>query len=87
MRGDKIMDVVPDRDSLIIEAQIAVEDISNVHLDMTADVHLTAYKQRVAPVVRGKVIQISADRLIDKRNDKPIYVALVRIEESDLKVV
>ena len=42
MRGDKLMDVVPERDSLIVEAQIAVDDIANVHPDMNADVHLIA---------------------------------------------
>ena len=31
MRGDKLMDVVPERDALIVEAQIAVDDIANVH--------------------------------------------------------
>src|SRR5262245_32420 len=36
-RGDKIMDIVPDRDSLVIEAQVAVEDISDVHPDMRAE--------------------------------------------------
>jgi len=87
MRGDKIMDVVPDRDSLIVEAQIAVDDIANVHPDMNADVHLIAYKQRITPVVRGKVMQVSADRLSDKRADNPYYyyVALVRIDEKDLE--
>ena len=30
-RGDKILDVVPERDLLIIEAQINVDDISDVH--------------------------------------------------------
>jgi HlyD family type I secretion membrane fusion protein len=84
MRGEKIMDIVPDRDSLIIDAQIAVEDIASVHPDMTANVHLTAYKQRITPVVHGTVIQVSADRLIDKRNDAPYYVALVRIDEKEL---
>jgi HlyD family type I secretion membrane fusion protein len=85
-RGDKIMDIVPERDSLIVEAQIAVEDIVNVHPDMNADVHLIAYKARITPVVRGKVIQVSADRLTDKRADNPYhyYVALVRIDEKDL---
>ena len=71
-RGDKILDVVPDQDSLIVEAQIAVDDISDVHPDMRADVHLTAYKQRITPVVRGKVIQVSADRLTDNRPAIPI---------------
>jgi HlyD family type I secretion membrane fusion protein len=84
MRGDKLMDVVPERDSLIVEAQIAVEDIAHVHPDMNADVHLIAYKARITPVVRGKVMQISADRLTEKRTDNPYYVALVRIDEKDL---
>ena len=30
------------------------------------------------------MIQVSADRLIDKRNDAPYYVALVRIDEKEL---
>jgi HlyD family type I secretion membrane fusion protein len=84
IRGDKLMDVVPERDSLIVEAQIGVDDIVNVHPDMNADVHLTAYKARITPVVRGKVMQVSADRLTEKRTDNPYYVALVRIDENDL---
>ena len=76
MRGDKLMDVVPERDSLIVEAQIAVDDIANVHPDMGADVHLIAYKQRITPVVRGKVMQVSADRLTEKRTDNPNSIML-----------
>jgi hypothetical protein len=30
-RGVKILDIVPDEDSLTIEAQVVVEDISDVH--------------------------------------------------------
>jgi membrane fusion protein, type I secretion system len=90
MRGDKLMDVVPAQDSLIVEAQIAVDDIARVHPDMNADVHLIAYKQRITPVVHGKVMQVSADRLTEKRTDNArdnsafYYVALVRLDENDL---
>jgi HlyD family type I secretion membrane fusion protein len=87
IRGDKLMDVVPEQDSLIVEAHIAVDDIANVHPDMNADVHLTAYKQRITPVVRGTVMQVSADRLIEKRTDNPYYVALVRIAEKELEAL
>jgi HlyD family type I secretion membrane fusion protein len=84
-RGDKIMDVVPDRESLVVEAQVAVEDISEVHPDMQAEVHLTAYKQRTTPIVHGEVIQVSADRLTDAKTNNPYYTALVRVDESELK--
>jgi HlyD family type I secretion membrane fusion protein len=83
-RGDKIMDVVPDRESLLVEAQIAVEDISEVHPDMRAEVHLTAYKQRTTPIVHGDVFQVSADRLTDNKTNNPYYTALVRVDENEL---
>ena len=85
--GYKILDIVPDENSLIIEAQIAVEDISEVRPKMHADVHLTAYKQRITPVVSGEVIQVSADRLTDNRTGNPYYVALIRVDEKEVAAI
>jgi HlyD family type I secretion membrane fusion protein len=83
-RGEKILDVVPEQDSLIVEAQVAVEDISDVRPNMRAEVHLTAYKQRITPVINGDVVSISADRLTDPKTSQPYYVALVRIDKDQL---
>ena len=83
-RGEKILDIVPDQDSLTIEAQVAVEDISDVHPNMRAEVHLTAYKQRIVPIIHGDVIQVSADRLTDPKTNNPYYVAFVRVDENEL---
>ena len=83
-RGEKILDVVPDQDSLVIEAQIGVDDISDVHPNARAEVHLTAYKQRIIPIVHGDVIQVSADRLTDPKSGNPYYTALVRVDEQEL---
>lgn len=83
-RGDKILDIVPDEDSLTIEAQVAVEDISDVHPDMRAEVHLTAYKQRIVPIIHGDVIQVSADRLTDPKTNAPYYTAFIRIDQGEL---
>ena len=83
-KGEKIMEVVPDQDSLVIEAQIAVENISDVRPNARAEIHLTAYQQRIVPVVRGEVLQISADRLTDNRTGQAYYIALVRVDETEL---
>jgi HlyD family type I secretion membrane fusion protein len=83
-RGDKILDIVPDQDSLTIEAQVAVEDISDVHPNMRAEVHLTAYKQRIVPIIHGDVVQVSADRLTDPKTNNPYYTAFVRIDLDEL---
>ncbi|BBO03819.1 HlyD family type I secretion periplasmic adaptor subunit [Bradyrhizobium ottawaense] len=83
-RGDKILDIVPAEDALTIEAQVAVEDISDVHPNMRAEVHLTAYKQRIVPIIHGDVIQVSADRLTDPKTNAPYYTAFVRIDQGEL---
>jgi membrane fusion protein, type I secretion system len=83
-RGEKILDIVPDQDSLTIEAQIAVEDISDIRPNMRAEVHLTAYKQRIVPIIHGDVVQISADRLTDPKTNNPYYTAYVRVDEGEL---
>jgi HlyD family type I secretion membrane fusion protein len=84
-RGEKILDLVPDEDALTIDAQVAVDDISELHPNMPAEVRLTAYKQRITPVIRGEVTQVSADRLIDNKTGAPYYVASVRLNEDDLR--
>jgi HlyD family type I secretion membrane fusion protein len=83
-RGDKILDIVPDQEALTVEAQVAVEDISDIHPDMRAEVHLTAYKQRIVPIIHGDVVQVSADRLTEPKTNNPYYVASVRLDMAEL---
>ena len=51
---------------------------------MRAEVHLTAYKQRIVPIIHGDVIQVSADRLTDPKTNNPYYVASVRMDQAEL---
>lgn len=83
-RGERIMDIVPDANALTIEAQIAVDDISDVHPDMRAEINLTAYKQRITPVVHGDIMQVSADRLTDQRTGVSYYTALIQVDGNEL---
>ena len=83
-RGEKILDIVPDDDSLTVEAQIAVEDISDVHPDMGAELHLTAYKQRIVPTIHGEVVHVSADRLNDPKTNNAYFVATIRPDLVEL---
>lgn len=84
-RGEKILDVVPDGDDLTVEAQIAVEEISDVHTGAAAELHLTAYKQKIVPTVHGQILNVSADRLTDARTNSSYYVATIRPDASELE--
>lgn len=83
-KGQKILDIVPENDGLTVESRIAVEDISEVHPGMNAEVHLTAYKQRITPVINGKITDVSADRLTDERTGQPYYNVLVQVDPKEL---
>jgi HlyD family type I secretion membrane fusion protein len=84
-RGEKIMDIVPDHEALVVETQIGVEDIADLRAGMKAEIRLTAYRQRTTPVVYGEVAQVSADRLVDNRSGSPYYLATVRINDGELE--
>src|SRR5216684_5906630 len=79
-RGARVMDIVPSQTGLVTDAHINVDDIHDIHPGMRAELHFTAYKQRVIPVIHGDVIDVSADRLTDKRTGVPYYTALVRVD-------
>ncbi|MBR0840956.1 HlyD family type I secretion periplasmic adaptor subunit, partial [Bradyrhizobium liaoningense] len=83
-RGEKILDVVPEEDSLVVETQVAVDDISDVRPKMRAEVHLTAYKQRITPIIHGTVFQVSADRLTETRTGTPYYTASLKLDDAEL---
>jgi HlyD family secretion protein len=59
--GETIMLIVPRADALVIEAQVAPQDIDQIALGATTAVRVRAGNQRMLPDVRGKVIHISAD--------------------------
>ena len=82
--GAPLMDLVPRQDRLIVSARVRPEDIDVVHLGLSADVHLLPYNQRRVPRLKGEVIHVSADRLVDKRTDQPYYAAKILLENQRL---
>jgi epimerase transport system membrane fusion protein len=82
--GQTILDIVPTENSLIVQAQVRVEDISSLRSDMTAEVRFTSYKQRSIPIIHGHVTRISADRITDGKTGLPYYVADIRVDPAEL---
>jgi len=83
--GEKVLEIVPDDETLIVEAQVSVEDIADVHPGSQAEVKLIAYKQRTTPSVHGKIVRVSADRVTDTRNNSVYYLIQVLINENELR--
>ena len=77
--GKPILDIVPQEEELIIDAQVSPIDIDRVSVGLIAEVRFSAFKQALTPKVMGKVINISADRLTDERTGNSYYQANIEL--------
>lgn len=81
--GKNIMELLPLKDELIIEARLRPQDIDSVKRGQKATVRLTALSQRITPMVSGEVIYLSADTLPDEKKSMqvgPTDIYLVRVK-------
>lgn len=77
--GSPILDIVPESGDLIIEAELSPTDIDRVTTGMLADVRFSSFKSATTPVVEGKVVTISADRLVNEQTGMPYYLTRVEL--------
>lgn len=82
---DALLDIVPENADLIIEARVRPEDINYVTAGAEANVHLSAFKQRMTPVVQGVVSYVSADRLEDRTQPTGYYTVQVKVAAQALR--
>jgi HlyD family type I secretion membrane fusion protein len=85
--SEEVMEIVPSKDELIIEARVSPLDIDVVYPGLIAKVKLTAFKQRSTPSLDGKVDTVSADILQDEYSGETYYSARIKIDGEQLKKV
>lgn len=66
--GQKLMDVVPEEQDLLLEAHIAPHLIDKVHVGLLADVRFNTFAHSPQLVVEGKLLSISGDLVSDPQN-------------------
>lgn len=81
--GEDILELVPDGEPLVIEARIPTQSIELVQVGLDAMVRFSALS-RLNPVVDGRVITVSADRLTDERTGIPYYKARIEVSPDEL---
>jgi HlyD family type I secretion membrane fusion protein len=81
--GSPILDIVPQNDELMVEAQVRPSDIDGVRSDLSADIRFPAFDGAEIPRLAGVVTTVSADRLIGS-GGTPYFLVRVRVDESEL---
>ncbi|MCL2875141.1 MAG: HlyD family type I secretion periplasmic adaptor subunit [Betaproteobacteria bacterium] len=83
--GQKVMDIVPQDEPLLLETHIPPHLIDRVQPGLEADVRFSSFAHSPLLVVPGKVVSISHDLLVNEQTGIPYYLARVSVTEEGMK--
>jgi epimerase transport system membrane fusion protein len=81
--GGRLMDIVPQDERLVLEAQVSPVDIDRIRAGQLAEVKFAAFKDRTLPRIEGRVLGVSADRLTEDNKGERLSYFLARVEVLD----
>lgn len=78
--GQKLMDIVPEKEPLLLEAKIPPHLIDAVQPGLPTDVRFSAFAHSPQLVVEGKVLSVSADLLAEQTPQGMMSYFLARVQ-------
>ena len=84
--GKPIAEILPSGEPLIIEASVPRTEVDVVQQGQMATVRLTGLNARTTPILEGQVFYVSADAILDRRQEMPqeVYIARVSVSPEQL---
>ncbi|MCG8508965.1 MAG: HlyD family type I secretion periplasmic adaptor subunit [Rhodospirillales bacterium] len=81
--GQRLLDLVPEKDRAVIDLRIDPRDIDAVYAGMPAQIRLSAFNARTTPLLSGRVTSISADRTVDPQSGAAYFTGRVMPERDE----
>ncbi|CAI8893722.1 Type I secretion system membrane fusion protein PrsE [Pseudomonas fluorescens] len=85
--GFKIMEIVPVNEPLQVDAMIPVQAIDKMFPGLPVDISFPAFNHAQTPNIPGRVMTISADRLMDEESKQPFYLAQVEVTPDGMSLL
>jgi HlyD family secretion protein len=79
-----ILQIIPEGERLIVEAQVQPQDIDKIHKGQTASLRFTAFNAKQTPRLEGKVSNISAAQITDNQN-RTYFTVQIEVSVEELK--
>lgn len=83
----KIMDIVPADDALLLETRVAPNLIDRVHAGQAVDVRFSAFAHSPQLVVTARVVSVSHDVLTDPQSNATYFLARVAVTPAGLRTL
>lgn len=80
--GETVMEVVPEKDNLIVEAKVAPMDIDKIYPGQESRIKISSYKSHEFPEFDGVVESVSADAFDNPETFESFYLARIQIPDS-----
>jgi protease secretion system membrane fusion protein len=85
--GEKLMDIVPQGDGLVIEARVPPQVIDRVRENSKVDIRFSNFAHAPQLVVEGQVLSISADSLADPQTGITYFLARIGLTSEGQKAL
>ena len=85
--GQKVLDVVPVNEALLLETRVLPQFIDSVQTGMPVDVRFSSFAHSPQLVVQGKLVSVSGDMLTDPQTGAGYYLARVAVTPEGLKML
>jgi HlyD family secretion protein len=83
--GDPIMLIVPETDTLLVEAKVDPKDIDQVQFGQPVVLRFSAFNMRTTPEINGTVVRIAADTTTDQRTGQSYYLVRISMTADEIK--
>ena len=85
--GQKLMEIVPSNESLVVEAQLPVNLIDKVHVNLPVELMFTAFNTNRTPHIPGVLASVDEDRIVDERTGNAYYKIQATITDAGKKLL
>jgi protease secretion system membrane fusion protein len=85
--GQKVMDIVPQNEALLLETQVPPHLIDRVQPGSEADVRFSSFVHSPQLVVPGRVESVSADLLTHEQSGVSYYLARISVTPEGMKIL
>jgi len=79
-----ILQIVPDRDQLLVEARVRPQDVDQVRIGQSARVVFSGLERQTTPDIAARVIFISPDLVQDTRTGQSYYRIKVQLDSKSM---
>lgn len=83
--AETIMEIVPDRDNLLLEVALSPVDIDQVAVGQTARIRFTAFNSTASPEIGGRVTYVAPERTNIPETGESFYPARVSVNAAELR--